>query len=220
MEELKVLFEDEHIIAVVKPYGMLSQGNEQKESMVDHIAEYLRSKGEDPTVYVVHRLDKTTGGVMVFAKTKEASAKMSELVANRKLKKVYFAVLCGTPERRSGALADLLYHDKAKNKTYVVKRERKGVKVAKLCFVVHSSAVYKGETVTKVEVLLETGRTHQIRVQFSSRKLPLVGDRKYGALVADSKIALWSHQISFCHPITGEFVKVSADTDEGAFSVF
>lgn len=220
MSKLNILFEDEYLISVVKPYGVLSQGNDNTKSICDDISEYLRDKGESSEVYVIHRLDKTTGGVMFFAKTKEVAAKMSELSQNHDFHKVYYAVVCGKIEKRSGALADLLYHDKAKNKTYVVKRERKGVKPAQLCYVSHASAEYKGATVTKVEVLLITGRTHQIRVQFASRKHPLVGDRKYGATIPDKTIALWSHEINFRHPVTNEYVKVVADTSEGAFSVF
>lgn len=220
MSKLNILFEDEYLISVVKPYGVLSQGNENTTSICNDIAEYLKSKGESGQVYVIHRLDKTTGGVIFFAKTKDMAAKMSALVQKHDFHKVYYAVVCGEVKNRSGALADLLYHDKAKNKTYVVKRERKGVKIAQLCYVKHGSAQYNGQTVTKVEVLLITGRTHQIRVQFASRKHPLVGDKKYGTTIPDKTIALWSHEVNFRHPMTGEYVKVIADPSEGAFLVF
>lgn len=220
MSKLEILYEDEYLIGVIKPYGVLSQGNENTLSLCDDVAQYLKEKGESTDVYVIHRLDKTTGGVMFFAKSKEMASKMSALVQNHDFHKVYYAVVCGQVKNRSGALADLLYHDKGKNKTYVVKRERKGVKEAKLCYVSHGSKEYKGEIVTKVEVLLITGRTHQIRVQFGSRNHPLVGDRKYGAKIADKNIALWSHEINFRHPVTNEYVKVMANTNEGAFAVF
>lgn len=143
MSKLEILFEDEYIICVVKPYGVLSQGNANTHSLCDDISLYLKEKGESGDVYVVHRLDKTTGGVMVFAKTKEMCAKLNELIQNGDFHKVYYAIVCGEPKRPSGALGDLLYHDKFKNKTYVVKRERKGVKEAKLCYVCHGSAMYK-----------------------------------------------------------------------------
>lgn len=218
--ELKVLYEDEHLIAVEKPYSVLSQGNENVKSICDDIKSYLKAKGESAELFVLHRLDKTTGGAIVYAKTKDCASKMSALIQNGDFHKVYYAVLCGELDKKSGAIADLLYHDKAKNKTYVVKRERKGVKEAKLCFVKHATNRYKGEAVTKIEVLLITGRTHQIRVQFASRKFPLVGDRKYGAKISDDTIALWSHEINFKHPYKNEFVKITCDTKKGAFSVF
>ncbi len=220
MKKLQVLYEDRHLIAVVKPFGVLSQGNEKTRSICDEINEYLKAKGENSQAYVVHRLDKTTGGVMVFAKTKEAAGKMSTLIQNGGFHKEYLAVLCSVPDENSAELTDLLYHDKIKNKTYVVKRERKGVKKAKLSYEVLCESEYNSEKCSLVRVKLFTGRTHQIRVQFASRKLPLVGDRKYGTTIEDRTIALWSHRISFINPFSGENVEVSAETKDGAFSVF
>ncbi len=217
MSDLKILFEDSYLIGVVKPYGVLSQGNENTHSLCDDIKEYLRAKGESAQVYVIHRLDKTTGGVMFFAKTKDVAKKMSTLVQNGDFHKVYYAVVCGKPENNSGELTDLLYHDKQRNKTYVVKRERKGVKEAKLSYVSHGCATYKDAPVTKLEIQLQTGRTHQIRVQFASRKHPLVGDRKYGATVANDTIALFSFEINFNHPITNEYVKITAEPESAIF---
>lgn len=219
MSELKVLYEDKHLIALVKPYGVLSQGNENTKSLCNDILAYLKDKGENAECYVIHRLDKTTGGVMFFAKTKAMASKMSTLIQNGGFHKVYYAVVSGKLEHNTGALADLLYHDKAKNKTYVVKKERKGVKIAKLCYVSHGSAEFQNKDVTKVEVLLLTGRTHQIRVQFASRKHPLVGDRKYGSDIAHTQIALWSREINFLHPVTSEQIKVTADPELPIFNL-
>ncbi len=219
MSELKILYEDKHLISVVKPYGVLSQGNENTKSLCDDITAYLKDKGESGEVYVIHRLDKTTGGVMFFTKTKAMAAKMSALIQNGEFHKVYYAVVSGKLEHNTGALADLLYHDKAKNKTYVVKKERKGVKVAKLCYVSHGSAKFENKDVTKIEVLLLTGRTHQIRVQFASRKHPLVGDRKYGSDIAYSQIALYSREINFKHPFTNEMIKVTATPELPIFNL-
>ena len=219
MSELNIIYEDKYLIGVEKPYGVMSQGNEKTKSLCDDIGEYLRKCGENNTVYVIHRLDKTTGGVIVFAKTKEAASKMSALVQNGGFHKIYYAVVEGKLEKETDVLSDLLYHDKVKNKTYVVKRERKGVKKAKLSYLSLREAVYNGVDVTKVEVKLYTGRTHQIRVQFASRKHPLVGDKKYGAKVSSDNIALWSKEISFVHPITKEFVKISAEPRNEVFKV-
>lgn len=220
MSEFQILFEDRHLIAVIKPFGVMSQGNEKTHSICDDINEYLSAKGENSQAYVIHRLDKTTGGVMVFAKTKVAAGKMSTLIQNGGFHKEYKAVLCGELKDKSGELTDLLYHDKQKNKTYVVKRERKGVKKARLFYEVVEESEYNGEKCTLVRVELFTGRTHQIRVQFASRKFPLVGDRKYGTMIEDKTIALWAHRISFVHPISGENIEVTAETNIGAFSAF
>lgn len=220
MSDIKILFEDKHLIAVIKPYGVLSQGNENTKSLAGDISDYLKAKGEKGEVFVLHRLDKTTGGVIVFAKTKEASAKMSALIQNGELHKVYYAVVEGKLSDRTGTLEDLLYHDKAKNKTYVVKRERKGVKKAKLCYEALCESKYNGADVTKIRVRLLTGRTHQIRVQFASRKHPLVGDRKYGSAVNSKQIALWSYEVSFTHPITDEFIIITEKPENEVFNVF
>lgn len=220
MSELDILFEDRHLIAVVKPFGVMSQGNENTYSICDDINEYLRGKGEDSDVYVIHRLDKTTGGVMFFSKTKLMAGKMSALIQNGEFHKEYLAVVCDEPEKKFDELSDLLYHDKQKNKTYVVKRERKGVKKARLYYEVISTGEYAQKTCSLVRVKLFTGRTHQIRVQFASRKNPLVGDKKYGTTIDDKNIALWSHKISFIHPLTKEKIEVSADASDGAFSAF
>ncbi|MBQ7134308.1 MAG: RluA family pseudouridine synthase [Ruminococcus sp.] len=220
MSELRVLFEDEYLVSVIKPYGVLSQGNENTKSIVDDISSYLIEKGERGEIFVIHRLDKTTGGVMVFAKTKEAAAKMSAIVQNGEFHKVYNAVVCGEIEEKSGKLWDLLYHDKGRNKTYVVKRERKGVKKAGLSYNVLSVKDFSGAKVSKVEVQLHTGRTHQIRVQFAFRKHPLVGDKKYGCTVVDKNIALWSKEISFIHPMKNELLTVSAEPESEIFDIF
>lgn len=220
MSELRVLLEDEYLISVIKPYGVMSQGNENTKSIADDICAYLKGKGERGEVFVIHRLDKTTGGVMFFAKTKEVAAKMSSLIQNGEFHKVYNAVLCGEIAENEGELSDLLYHDKRRNKTYVVNRERKGVKKARLSYTLCGTAEFSGAKVSKVEVRLFTGRTHQIRVQFASRKHPLVGDRKYGSTVEDKNIALWSKEISFEHPIKNELVKVSAEPAGEIFDIF
>lgn len=220
MSELKVLFEDEYLIAVIKPYGVLSQGNESTKSIADDICTYLKEKGEIGEVFVIHRLDKTTGGVMIFAKTKEVAAKMSALIQSGEFHKLYYAVLCGEIAEKEGELTDLLYHDKGRNKTYVVKRERKGVKKARLSYNLLGVKEFLGTKVSKVEVRLLTGRTHQIRVQFASRKHPLVGDRKYGSTVMDKNIALWSKEIGFEHPMKKELVTVSAEPEHEVFNIF
>ena len=192
---IEVLYVDSHIVVCIKPTGVISQeGGEQ--SMVAMLKEQLQADA----VYPIHRLDKAVSGVMVYGLTQRAAAGLSRAVQERTLEKTYLAVLRGRPEQSEGDLEDLLFHDKTKNKTYVVDRLRKGVKPAKLSYKVLANS----EENTLVKVLLHTGRTHQIRVQFASRKLPLVGDGRYGAKSAHKELGLCSCGLKFLHPVTGK----------------
>lgn len=192
---LKILYQDADLVICVKPAGVLSQ-----DSGCSSMPALLRTQLGVEYVSVVHRLDKEVGGVMVYALSARAAAGLSRIVQERKLDKVYQAVLMGVPDAKTGTLEDLLYHDKARNKTYVVDRQRKGVKDARLMYEV----LRQGTSHTLVRVQLFTGRTHQIRVQFASRKLPLVGDRKYGGKQSGVPLCLWSFRLSFEHPVTGK----------------
>jgi len=218
--QLDILFEDEHLICVNKPYGVLSQGNENTHSFCDDISQYLKYKGESAQVYVLHRLDKTTAGAIVYAKTKAVAQKMSTLIANGGFHKTYLCVVKGQLEDKSGGLTDLLYHDKQKNKTFVVKRERKGVKVAQLVYEVLGEKEHEQDTLSLVKVELLTGRTHQIRVQFASRRHPILGDRRYGSTMQSEHIALWSHKVEFVHPVTGEQLSLVCQPDSSIFNIF
>lgn len=197
---MKILFEDKDIIVCVKPCGLLSQSDSKGgESMIQRLEEYCGG-----TVYPLHRLDREVGGVMVYAKSKTAAAVLSRDIAEQKFKKEYIALVHGTPETESGEMKDLLFKDSSKNKSFVVKRERKGVKKASLEYETLNKKQFENEPYSVVKILLHTGRTHQIRVQFSSRKMPLAGDRKYGANDNFKQIGLWSYRISFNHPKTRE----------------
>lgn len=195
---IPILYRDSHVVVCVKPSGVVSQ-DAGENSMPQRIKDQL---GTD-YVAVVHRLDREVGGVMVYALSRKAAAELSQSIQNRTLRKRYLAVLCGTPDEKETALEDLLYHDKQRNKTYVVSRERKGVKPARLSYKLLQTV--SGQSL--VDVHLDTGRTHQIRVQFSSRKLPLAGDRKYGGLAGP--MGLWSWGLVFPHPITGKTMAFS-----------
>lgn len=194
---MNILFEDKHLIFAVKPVGVLSQSGDG-ENMID-----LLSDGSKE-IFPIHRLDKNVGGVMVFAKTKAAAGKLSAMVQNNEIKKEYLAVVCGKPEKESDVLQDLLFKDSSKNKSFVVKRMRKGVKKASLEYKTLGSVNDEKKTLSLLKILLHTGRTHQIRVQFSSRKLPLLGDARYGGKSQLCDIALWSHSLTLTHPFTGE----------------
>lgn len=198
-----ILFEDKSIIVCLKPAGIQSQGS--KNDLVAMLDEYFSQTDPQAKAYPVHRLDKETSGVMVFAKTQKAAAALSAQITQNKMKKHYYAVVQGSPED-SGVFKDLLFHDRQKNKTYTVKRSRKGVKEASLEF----KKISAREELSLVDILLHTGRTHQIRVQFASRKMPLVGDGKYGG--GSGKLALFAYKLEFAHPVTNEPLCFSAST--------
>lgn len=189
---IPILYRDTQIVVCVKPSGVVSQ-----DSGENSVPQMLKKQLGTDYVAAVHRLDREVGGVMVYALTSKAAAELSRSVQDRTLEKRYFAVLCGTPDA-DGVLEDLLYHDKQRNKTYVVSRERKGVKPARLSYKLLRATASR----SLVDVRLYTGRTHQIRVQFSSRKLPLSGDRKYGGPAGP--MGLWSFRLTFPHPVTGK----------------
>lgn len=200
---MKIIFEDNDIVVAVKPPEILSQGDEKgRANAVDLLKEMT---GSD--VFPVHRLDKGVGGVMVFAKNAKSAAELSKQVSDRTMEKTYLALLHGEIAEEKGRLEDLLFFDRGKNKSFVVKRERRGVKKALLDY----ECISKGEGRSLVRVKLITGRTHQIRVQFSSRGYPLYGDRRYGAKDEEKNIALLSKEISFLHPKTGEKMTFEAD---------
>lgn len=193
-EPIKILYEDNELIVCVKQAGLVSETG-AKNSLPDMLASQLSEQGRTTQLLAVHRLDREAGGVIVYAKTASCAAHLSRQMTEGGFGKRYMAVLCGVPEAREATLEDLLYHDRQKNKTYVVKRERRGVKSARLDYRVLAERAGR----SLIDVKLYTGRTHQIRVQFASRRLPLLGDAKYGG-DKQSEMALWSYRLSFVHP--------------------
>ena len=183
---MDILYSDKHIAVICKSVGMDSE-HEVPAALKEQL-------GGD--VFPIHRLDKNVGGVMVYARTKTAAAALSKAVQEGTMVKEYVAMVHGTPPER-GDWTDLLFKDSSKNKVFVVKKERKGVKKARLEFVTLSA----GEE-SLVRIRLHTGRSHQIRVQFSSRGFPLVGDHKYGARDETKDPMLFSCCITF--PWQGE----------------
>ncbi len=208
---MKILYNDEDIAVIVKPYGVSSQTSEGEN--VPKLLEQELKK----TPFVVHRLDRTTGGVMVYALNSCSAARLSRQITENKFKKEYLAVISGTLEENSGSMTDLLYYDRQKNKSYVVKKERKGVKKAVLNFEVLKAFTLNDTTYSLLKISLETGRTHQIRVQFASRGFPLCGDRRYGSKENFTGISLWSHTLSFIHPKTNKPITYTAEPNEEFF---
>ena len=210
MTDLKILFEDKYLIIVEKPIGVMSQLDPNGgDSMPKRISEYLSGKGEEGYVGVVHRLDTTTGGIILYSKSPKITSKLSELVSCDGYYKEYLCAIEGEMQENDGLLCDFLYHDKAKNKSYVVKGQRKGAKEAKLEYrVISTSENKKGEKISLLSVHLLTGRTHQIRVQLASRSHALCGDGKYGSKDNGCVAALWSHKCIFEHPVTKKNIEL------------
>ncbi|MBQ6935134.1 MAG: RluA family pseudouridine synthase [Clostridia bacterium] len=204
---MKVLFEDNEVIVIVKPVGVPSETTQSGEK---GILDLLKNEFGLTDLFLLHRLDRNVGGVMVFSKNKKSAACISKQIQENTFKKTYLAVADGVIEEKQGVYKDLLFKDSSKNRSYVVNRVRKGVKEASLEYMVLNNI----ENKTLVKVTLHTGRTHQIRVQFSSRKTPLCGDIKYGSKDRQSEIALFSHSITFSHPITNEVLTFTEFPDK------
>lgn len=202
---LEILYEDRWLVLCVKPAGVLSEDHPTAACMPRLLADHYHALGKPEFISGVHRLDKNVGGVMLFSREKKITGKLIALVAERQVQKEYLAVLRGHPAEREAVLQDYLFHDSAKNKTYVVKRLRKGVREAELDY----SVLEETEELSLVRVCLHTGRTHQIRAQFSSRGLPLLGDIRYGSKDPNCDCALWSYHLAFQHPITGKRVDIT-----------
>lgn len=194
MNPIEIIFDDSELCIACKPQGIDSE----------HMLTKLVSQQLGCDIYPVHRLDKEAGGLILLAKTKLAAAKLSDSMQKGKFEKYYLAIVIGTPAESNGTLQDYLYHDSQKNKSYVVKTERKGVKLAKLEYQILGSAVILDVPTTLLRIKLHTGRTHQIRIQFASRKLPLIGDAKYGGKMDGVRLSLWSSEIRFDHPVSSK----------------
>lgn len=199
---MNIIYNDNHIIVCIKPAGAVS--TDEPGGMPELIRNELGNS--QAGVFCVHRLDRAVSGLMVFARSSDAASELSRQISDRSFDKEYLAVVKGCPVPAEGRMDDLLFRNSAENKTYVVSRMRKGVREASLEYRVLGSL----EGMSLVRIKLLTGRTHQIRAQFSSRGMPLIGDRKYGSADTQCGIALWSCKLSFNHPSTGKMLEFSA----------
>ena len=206
---MDILFTDKHIIICEKPSGTVCEG-EGENALPTLLSRQLAEMGEKNTrIFPVHRLDKETVGVCVFARTSASAAALSESITKGELDKEYLAVVCGAPEKNSDTLTDLLYYDRSRGKSFVVDRQRNGVKKATLDY----DVIDTREGFSLLRIRLHTGRTHQIRVQLASRGLPLAGDRRYGAPKNGIQtVSLCAHKLSFPHPVSGEQMQFSVST--------
>lgn len=201
--QLDILYADQDILVCIKPARVLS--TDEPGGLPSLVRTALENEKAD--VRTVHRLDRVVSGVMVLARNAKTASELSRQIREDAFEKEYLAVVHGKPEAGSGTLTDLLYRDKARKMTMVASGPAKGVQEAILDYELLNCA----QEMSRVKILLRTGRTHQIRVQFSSRNMPLVGERKYCTLEDPCEIALWSHRIAFTHPRTGEKVTFTKD---------
>lgn len=191
---MKLIYVDEQIVVCEKPQRVLSTDEP------GGVPELVRGELGTEDVRTVHRLDRVVGGLMVLARSASAASELSRQIRDDKFEKEYLAVVHGVPESDVGKFYDLLLRDKARKMTVVATEEGKGVQPASLRYRV----LNRRNGMSRVRIQLETGRTHQIRVQFASRGLPLVGERKYSTVEDGCEIALWSYRLAFCHPSTGK----------------
>ena len=193
---MKLIYADADIVVCIKPARVLSTDEP------GGVPELVREELGDPKadVRTVHRLDRVVSGLMVLARNPKAASELSRQIRDNEFEKEYLAVVHGTPVEVSGTFRDLLGRDKARKMTYVAPEPAKGVQEA----ILHYTCQESLENMSRVRIRLETGRTHQIRVQFASRGIPLVGERKYSERNDPCEIALWSYRLAFSHPATGE----------------
>lgn len=203
---MDIIYQDKDILVCVKPAGVLSTDEP------GGLPELVREALGDPNANVrtVHRLDRTVSGLMVLARRSKAASELSRQIREGEFGKEYMAVCHGSPREDHGIFRDLLLRDKQERKTYIVTEPGKNVQEAVLEYWVLNRA----KDMTRVRIRLHTGRTHQIRAQFSGRGLPLVGDKKYGIPEDDCQIALWSCRLSFKHPYSGKSMEFFLEPPE------
>lgn len=198
---MNILFKNKDFIACVKPQGIPSQPDPSGcVDMTALLSEELIKNGEKSDIFVVHRLDRSTGGLIIYARNKEAAAAFSRLVAEKDgFQKEYLAVISGRSENESGNMTDYLFKDSAQKKAFVVKSERKGAKLASLDFKTLQTISEDDKIFSLLRITLNTGRFHQIRAQLSSRGMPIYGDGKYGSREKAPNFALWASKITFTY---------------------
>ena len=196
---MELLYVDEDIVVCLKPARVLS--TDEPGGVPDLVRQALGDPKAD--VRTVHRLDRVVSGLMVLARNAKAASELSRQIRDDEFEKEYMAVIHGQPAENAGTLWDLLGRDKARKMTFVASEPAKGVQAAVLDY--HVLNIAQG--MSRVRIRLHTGRTHQIRVQFASRGMPLVGERKYSTMDDPCEIALWSWRLGFTHPRTGKRVE-------------
>ena len=213
---MTVLYEDNHIIIVNKLPGEIVQGDKTgDEPLSEKIKQYLKEKYNKPgNVFcgVVHRIDRPVGGLVVFAKTSKALTRLNEMLQKGEIKKTYWALVKGFPEKESDVLTNFLVSDGRLNKTFVTNKETPEAKKAVLKY----TTIAKGDNYSLLEINLLTGRKHQIRAQLSNIGHPIKGDLKYGSKRSnpDGSISLLAHHIEFTHPVSKNLISLDAPLPE------
>jgi 23S rRNA pseudouridine1911/1915/1917 synthase len=222
-KDLVILYEDNHIIVVLKPQNVACCPDESgDDNLFDCIKRYIKvtyNKPGDAFLGLVHRLDRPTGGVMVYAKTSKAANRLSEQIRTGGFEKKYLAVLCGVPSKKKATLENYLRKNTVNNTVYVCTQTEENAKFASLDYEIKE----ENGGLSLAEIKLHTGRTHQIRVQMASINCPLYGDMRYGGEKAvKGKLALWAYSLRFSHPTTGERMnfKIEPPKDEGVWKSF
>ncbi len=203
---MEILYQDADFLICIKPPRVLS--TDEPGGLPELVRQELGKTDAD--IRTVHRLDRVVSGLMVLARNAAAASELSRQIREGQFHKEYLAVVHGIPAETGGTLTDLLFRDKARKMTMVADSPGKGVQEA----ILHYQVMGVSGNLSRVRIQLVTGRTHQIRVQFASRGMPLVGERKYAVLEDDCDIALWSHSLSFLHPTSGERMTFQAEPPE------
>jgi 23S rRNA pseudouridine1911/1915/1917 synthase len=213
-ENLQVLFEDNHIIIVNKRAGDITQGDKTGDKpLSDVVKEYVKDKYNKPgLVFIgtVHRLDRPTSGIVIFARTSKALERLNKMLREKTINKTYWALVKNPPKKTSDTLINFLKKDTKKNKSFVYKKEIEGSKNA----ILHYTVIKKLENYFLIEIDLETGRHHQIRTQLSHIGSAIKGDLKYGFPRSnkDGSISLHARKIKFIHPVSKEEIVITAQT--------
>ncbi len=211
--QIKVIYEDNHLLVVEKPINMLVQEDQTSDpDLLTELKAYIKTKYNKPGnvfLSLVHRLDRPVGGVIVFAKTSKAAGRLSDQLRRRVIERKYLVVTRGVMKEKEGRLVDHLLKDHRRNYVSVVSNKVKGSKEARLTY----KTIGIKNNLSLLEVKLETGRSHQIRVQLAHLGHPIYGDQKYGEELnqVGQQIALWAHELSFKHPTTKEVMTFKTD---------
>lgn len=210
--DIPILYEDNHLIIVEKPVNIPVQEDRSGDmDLLSYLKADIKERYQKPgNVYLglVHRLDRPVGGAIVFAKTSKAASRMADLLRKQEIKRTYHAIVRGHVKTKENRLIHYLWKDRKKNEVYVVNKNKSNAKKAVLDYTVLH--VKKG--LSLLEVQLQTGRSHQIRVQMQNTGFPLYGDQKYGSEINKSgeQIALWAHELAFMHPVKKEWIEVKS----------
>ena len=221
-QDLIILHEDNQIIVVLKPQNVPCCPDESKDdNLLDCVKQYIKVTYNKPgNVFtgLVHRLDRPTGGVMVFAKNTKSAERLSTALQNGEFEKRYLAVLCGAPNKDSGELKNYIRKNAVNNMSYVCTQTESGAKYAELDYVIRG----KEDGLSLADIRIHTGRSHQIRIQFSAINTPVYGDMKYGGAKAQKgKLALWAYSLKFVHPVTKEAMRfIALPPEEGVWGKF